>query len=178
VRSALSPSPIPSLPVALPAGTHTSWIMNPHVAITVPDGFFTLSESTDNLWISTGNDLLSEDLVLARVAGGGVINALRRTSGLDAGTPISRTVGGFAGSSVDVAVPASAPGPTRLFDGADPVVGHLDSFGLSPGSQARVIELKVGDSTIMILFDAPTGEYPTFLPAAEAIVSTIRFVSP
>jgi hypothetical protein len=178
VRSAGRLSPIPSLPVALPAGAHQSWIMQPHIAIITPDGFFTLSESTDNLWVSTGNDTLSENLVVARVAGGGVIDALRRTSGLDVGTPLASTVGGFAGRSLDVAVPASAPGPTHLFDGADPVVGHLDSFGLAPGSQGRVIELKVGDSTIMIEFDAPTGEYPRFLIIAEGVVSSLRFVSP
>jgi hypothetical protein len=128
----------------------------------------------DHLLLSTGDAATFPTFTVARAAGSGIIDGLVRNVGLDVSDPVPQTVGGVSGRAVDVSIPADAVGPTRLFDLAE----LADTFGEEPGTKAHVIEVEVGEDTVMIVYDATPAEYPAFQETAEAIISSLSFGSP
>jgi hypothetical protein len=153
--------------------------MRPKVTLTVPDGLVTQSEGTDNLVLSTSLDPTASEVAVIRVMRSDIIDTIIRINvALVLGTPVPETVAGLAGRAVDIGLPAGSEEPVRLFDTADAVEGRPGTWGMWAGRQERLIELKVGDSTIVVAYDAKAAEYPAFQKIAESIISSISFVSP
>ncbi len=194
-------TPAPSLPPALPAGTHTSTGFQPPVTFTVPDGWWKPSDgasflslqpvTSDVVGIHLFRDPLpaSQDPTCPTTPEPGVAATslalaawIRSLPGLVVSSPRLVEVGGLRGTEIDVAIrsdwTASCPFanglPTvPLFVGAD---GNL-RWVAAGSERLRLSLLDVpGGGTVVVDIDAFDGSFwDDLLAAATPIVRSFAF---
>ena len=94
------------------------------------------------------------------------VAALRGIAGVTADPAAATTVSGFAGQRFDALTTA-----TDLVL----VPGLSDRYELEPNDRVGIYVVDVRGHTVTILVEAPAAEWNAFLPAAEAVVSSICF---
>jgi hypothetical protein len=91
---------------------------------------------------------------------------------LQVGPPAPVKVGNTTGFQVDLA-------PTQSMELSVPVVPNV-GYKMEPGNNYRliVVQLPMGEESgiKLILISSPTAAWSSFLPLADAVVQTLRFL--
>jgi hypothetical protein len=183
--SSPSPSPSPAtalVPGPLAAGTYTSNVITQPVTFTVPDGLILRYEKTENVWLATSYTLgAAEFNVLIGENEPGLLERLQADDRLTVSDVTETTVGGIAARSVSLSVAPDAYslGPRNLYVSGAAFLTLLKEPGwyvyFLPGTRARVIQLPVHGSNVLVFYQAPDAEFDDFAPIAEAIVASLAF---
>ena len=144
---------------------------DPGFTVTVPVGFTVREISSHFVVLGAGSAPDAPSLIVVTITDPGVVNGLARSPAYQASSPAAFTVGTLAGRAIDIEV---AAGGNQVL----PVVsapGVEGAYVLHPGTQARVIELSVGASTIVIVYDAPRDQFGSVEQQMAPILASLAF---
>ncbi len=197
-------TPAPSLPAALPAGTHASQVFQPPVTYTLPAGWWNPSDQagyfqlqpveSDVVGIHLFRDPLpaSQDPACPTSAQPGVaatsvalVAWIRGLPGLTVGAPRIVTVGGLRGTELDVAIAAGWTTSCPFANGVPTVPLFVGSDGqlrwvVAGSERLRLDVLDVpGGGTVVVDVDAFDGSvWGQLVAAASPIVQSLVFAVP
>jgi len=200
-----SPTPTLTPRAAVRAGTYTSSAFRPPITYTLPDGWLVADDSAEYLALEpVTSDAIgirvfrspraaSQDPACPVTAAPGVgttakdlVDWIRARPGLVAGDPVTVTMGGLAGLSVDLAIVAGWTPSCPFANGIPTValfVGATDTgfrWVVAGSERLRLAVLDVpGSGTVVVDLDAFEGSLMDgLLPAAAPIVGSLKFGLP
>lgn len=197
-------TPAPTQPPALAAGTYTSKAFQPPVTYTLPAGWWNPSDEGDYFELRpVASDLVGIHLFRGPRAasqeascptsaepGAGMLSSqlvawVRSLPGLSVSTPRMASVGGFAGTEIDVAIKSTWTASCPYAGGIPSVplfVGSTSTlrWTVSGSERLRLDFLDVpGGGTIVVDVDAFEGtDWDALLAAAAPIVASLSFAAP
>lgn len=96
-----------------------------------------------------------------------------RDQGAQVSEAVPVSVGGLAGTQVDVVVQNTTPGTDGLIIFTDP---EGSTFFAQPRDNLQLIEIPRGDGVLVILIDAPSpAEFSVVTKLAAAVLATLHF---
>ncbi len=165
---------------ALAPGSYLAQLFRPPLAFELGSGWTNVAYTPRALQIlrdETSSISVVSGELLARSGELGTSPAelvayLRRRPGLSAGVPKDVTVGGLKGVALEVRVGQAS---VALFD--QPLAGgQKDPFLLRQTETARFIALEAGGQRVLIVVEAPSAEFATFLrEAAQPVLDSLSF---
>jgi hypothetical protein len=201
--AAATPSPNPSGPVALPAGTYQSRVFQPGVTFTLPNGWWIAADEPDyfalapvvseqaGIFLFRDPKAASQDAScpIERAAGIGTASTelsawIRGLPGLAAGNPRLVTVGGLRGTEMDLQIAIGQEASCPFANGLPTVPLFVDETSqlrwvIAGNEQLRVSLLDVpGGGTVVVDIDAFDGSLmANLLETAGPIVNSLKFAA-